>query len=83
MGPGAWNPIWPTAVPPSPPDPMAQPLPVAAPPTWKEREDRVRWCFENLTNGEHALLYKVLYDYGFRRDQCVALIEKERKTCSS
>lgn len=45
-----------------PPDPMTQPLPKAAPATWPEREERVRWCYMNLTDGEAAKLYRLLRD---------------------
>lgn len=67
----------------APPDPMTQPLPVAPPPTWKGREDRVRWCNDNLTPGELALLIKLRYEARgseqIRRADCDGLIAKERK----
>jgi len=63
-------------------DPLTQPLPIAAPPTWVGREDRVRWCRENLTPGEQALIVKLSYDVDkVTRDKCDAVIAKEKKTC--
>jgi hypothetical protein len=71
-------------VPPTP-DPMTQPLPVAAPRTWKAREDRVRWCNENLTSGEIALLIRLRADARptdgqIRRSDCDRVIADEKKT---
>ena len=64
------------------PQGMDQPLPPAPPPTWKGREDRVRWARENFTRGELALLVKLSYDVDkVRRDDCDALITKERTAC--
>jgi len=69
--------------PPAPADPMTQPLPVAAPDTWRGREDRVRWCRENLTKGERALLVKLSYDVdGVKRADCDYEIAREKKACA-
>lgn len=62
-------------------DPLTQPLPVAAPAKWTERERRVEWCMRNLTRGEKALLYRMLHDTErLRLDQCAALERAERHT---
>ena len=45
-----------------PEDHLTAPLPVAAPATWKEREDRVAWVRHNLTMGERAKLYRLERD---------------------
>jgi len=64
--------------------PGPQPLPAAAPATWKEREDRVSWCLAHLTLGEKALLYRLLHDVeGHRTADCRDKVSKERKTCAS
>lgn len=64
-------------------DPMSVPLPPAPPPTWKEREDRVRWVRANLTEGEQALLHKLSVDADHRaRCDCDAIIAKEKKACA-
>jgi hypothetical protein len=66
-----------------PPDPMTEPLPVAAPDTWAGRENRVRWLIVNLTNGEKALLYRLLHDSEeVRLDKCKQTERKERGECS-
>jgi hypothetical protein len=63
-------------------DPMTQPLPLAPPATWTGREDRVRWCLENLTEGEQARLYQSLNRRGLKFDACDAIVAKERKACA-
>ena len=62
------------------PDPtVATRLDGSTPDTWHDREERVRWCLEYLTEGELHLLYKLLYETrGMRRDHCDAAIRKEQ-----
>lgn len=62
-------------------DPLTQPLSVAAPPAWPDRERRVQWCLQNLTRGEKALLYRLLHDTErLSLEQCPALERAERHT---
>jgi hypothetical protein len=66
--------------PPLAPDPLALPLPTAAPATWPGREDRVAWVLAHLTPGEHAMLYRLLHDgHGLRRAACPTIEADERK----
>ena len=60
-------------------DPMTQPLPKAAPATWPEREERVRWCYMNLTDGEAAKLYR-LYRERFRFKDYERIERQEAKS---
>jgi hypothetical protein len=67
-----------------PVDPLTRPLPPAPPPTWKEREDRVRWARENFTPGEAARFIQLYHNTtpSIRYSDCADLIAKERKACS-
>lgn len=60
-------------------DPMNEPLPVKAPATWPERERRVQWCLENMTNGELSFLYRLLHDgRGITMQNCRQLERAEK-----
>lgn len=62
----------------SAPDPLTQPLPVAAPGSWRAREDRVRWVLAHFTEGEKAKLYLLLYQDGLRLDSATHRWKAER-----
>jgi hypothetical protein len=59
--------------------PTAPPLPAAPPPTWAAREERVQWCLDHLTKGEHHLLYRLLHNTGVRVDRCKHEEAEERR----
>lgn len=63
-----------------PVDPLTQPLPCEAPPTWKGRLDRVAWVLEHFTPGEMHELFKIAHDAkGVRYSNVLRVTEKERK----
>jgi hypothetical protein len=59
-----------TFQPAEPPTFVEQPLAVRPGAAWTDREQRVEWCVTNLTPGEKAFLYRLLYNDGLRIDNC-------------
>lgn len=72
---------------PSVQQPGTVPLPEQPPSSWKEREDRVSWCLQHLTDGEKAMMARLFLTEQRRGyeslDRWLESLERaERKTCS-